>query len=131
MNADTPSQELSGLEVVLDRLEYRPALSNLPDETPHVFVYHLTIRNGSDRRVVLLGRKWVVFDTTGEQRVIEGDKIVGHAPDLAPGESFSYNSFHLTAGSSRAEGSFHGVDEYGNRIHVRTPVLDMKVPGES
>ncbi|RME68831.1 MAG: ApaG domain [Verrucomicrobia bacterium] len=131
MDKAPQSIELPGLEVVLDSLEYRPDISNVPSETPHAFVYHLTIRNNSNRTIRLLGRKWVVEDADGNHRVIEGDRIVGQTPKLAPGEAFSYNSFHLTAGNARARGSFHGVDEFGNKIHVCTPVLEMIVPGLS
>jgi len=116
------------LSVVLDRLDYTRGGAQVPPDTPHVFVYHLTIHNESDRRVVLLGRKWVVVDANGRQQVIEGDKIVGHEPDLEPGEHFSYQSFHLTGGDAQATGSFHGVDAEGNRIHVRIPLVEMRVP---
>lgn len=125
------SIELPGLEVLLDRLEYREGGPQVPPETPHVFVYHLTIRNGSDRRVRLLGRKWVVLGADGSRLVVEGDKIVGETPDLAPGASFSYHSFHLTAGAARAEGSFHGIDEHGNKVHVRIPRFDLEPPHRS
>lgn len=123
-----PSREVPGLEVVLDRLDYRAGGPHAPRETPHLFIYHLTIHNRSNRRVVMLGRKWVVVGRDGNRQIIEGDKIVGETPDLAPGESFSYNSFHLTAGDARAEGSFHGVDDTGARIHVRIPAFEMRVP---
>ena len=127
--SDSPtSLELAGLEVTLDRLDYRPGGAQVPPDTPHVFVYHLTIHNRSDRRVVLLGRKWIVESADGSRLVVEGDKIVGHMPDLAPGERFSYNSFHLTATHARASGSFHGVDAAGTRIHVRIPLFEMRVP---
>jgi len=122
------SLELPGLSVVLDRLDYSLGGAQVPPDTPHVFVYHLTIHNQSDRRVVLLGRKWVVVDANGRQQVIEGDKIVGQEPGLKPGEHFSYQSFHLTGGDAQASGSFHGVDAAGNRIHVRIPVIEMRVP---
>lgn len=126
---DAPaSMELSGLEVVLDKLEYFRGGSNVPSETPHVFIYHLTIHNRSDHEVLMLGRKWIVVDHAGNRRVIEGDKIVGETPRLAPGESFSYNSFHLTAGDARAYGSFHGTDESGVHIHTRIPEFVMRVP---
>lgn len=128
MSESPPSLELPGLTVSLDRLEYRSGGSHVPTDTPHVFVYYLTIRNNSDRRVVLLGRKWVVESDDGDRLVVEGDKIVGHSPDLAPGDHFSYNSFHLTSGHARAEGSFHGVDAEGERIHVRIPPFDLRVP---
>lgn len=125
------SIELPGLEVVLDRLEYHRGGPQVPSETPHVFVYFLTIRNGSDRRVRLLGRKWIVIRADGARTVIEGDKIVGETPDLRAGESFSYNSFHITADSATVEGSFHGIDEHGNRVHVRIPRFALRVPRES
>jgi ApaG protein len=122
------SVELPGLEVVLDRLEYRTGGPQAPAETPHVFIYFLTIRNQSDRSVVLLGRKWIVDEPGQPRRVIEGDKIVGETPELPPGGSFSYNSFHLTAGPARAHGSFHGLDDTGRLIHVRIPEFVMEPP---
>jgi ApaG protein len=131
MAEPSKSYELPGLSVVLDRLEYRTGGPQAPAETPHVFIYHLTIHNHSDRRVVFLGRKWIVDE--GRERglkVIEGDKIVGETPDLRPGESFSYNSFHLTAGPARARGSFHGLDEEGRRVHVWIPEFAMNPPAE-
>jgi len=130
MSEPTASLELPGLSVTLDRLDYRAGGAHVPTETPHVFVYHLTIHNRSDRRVVFLGRKWIVESAHGGRLVVEGDKIVGHTPDLAPGEHFSYNSFHLTDGPARAEGSFHGVDAEGRRIHVRIPPFEMRVPAD-
>lgn len=76
----------------------------------------------------LRGRKWVVEQADGERQVIEGDKIVGEIPRLAPGESFSYNSYHVTGTDSRVTGSFHGTDETGARVHVVMPSFDMVIP---
>ena len=101
---------------------------SLPPDKPHAFVYFITISNASDRTVTLLGRKWVIEHTDGSRLVVEGDKIVGETPRLAPGESFSYNSYHVTGVDARALGSFHGLDEYGRRIHVVLPVFEMQIP---
>lgn len=128
MSDPEKSVELPGLCVVLDRLEYHRGGPQVPAETPHVFIYHLTIRNASPHQVRLLGRKWVLSDGRGNRRVLEGDKIVGETPDLPPGGKFSYNSFHLTSGDAVAEGSFHGVDESGRRVFVRIEPIAMKVP---
>lgn len=125
------SNLLDGLSVTLDKLEYHFGAANAPQETPHVFVYFLTIDNQSDRRIKLLGRKWIVSSSDGEKMVIEGDKIVGKEPDLSPGESFSYNSFHVSAGEASAVGSFHGIDESGNRVHVKIPRFSMRLPDQS
>jgi ApaG protein len=122
------SFELPGLRVELDNLVYHHGGQQLPPDTPHAFIYFLTIRNDSDRTVTLLGRKWVVEHADGTQLVIEGDKIVGETPTLAPGEHFSYNSYHVGQCDAKAHGSFHGVDEHGARIYVRIPTFAMNVP---
>ena len=123
-----PSIELPGLRVELDKLVYRHGEGDLPPGRPHAFIYYLTIRNDSDRTVTLLGRKWVVEHADGTQLVVEGDKIVGETPRLAPGGHFSYNSYHVTHCNGRAHGSFHGLDEAGRRVYVRIPAFDLVIP---
>ena len=125
------SSQLEGLKVTLDNLEYHYGGGGGGKEKPHVFVYYITIDNQSKRRVKLLGRKWIISSPNGEKLVVEGDKIVGNEPDLAPGETFSYNSFHLSATDASAIGSFHGIDEDGNRIHTRIPRFVMCIPDQT
>ncbi len=122
------SCELPGLTARLDKLHYHHGGATLPVDQPHAFVYFITIRNGSDHTITLLGRKWVVEHADGSRLVIEGDKIVGETPRLAPGEEFSYNSYHVTGCDATARGSFHGVDEQGRRIHVLLPPFSMVIP---
>src|SRR5208282_2900191 len=74
------SQEPPGLTARLDKLVYHHGGVSLPEDKPHAFVYYITIRNGSDRTVSLLGRKWVIEYGKGGRQVIEGDKIVGETP---------------------------------------------------
>lgn len=122
------SLELPGLRVELDKLVYRHGGSDLPPDKPHAFIYFLSIHNDSDRTVTLLGRKWVIEHADGTRLVVEGDKIVGETPTLAPGEHFSYNSYHVGHCDACAHGSFHGLDEDGRRIFVRIPRFEMNVP---
>jgi ApaG protein len=122
------SSELSGLTARLDKLCHHHGGASLPPDKPHAFVYYVTIKNGSDRTVTLLGRKWVVVHTDGTRLVIEGDKIVGETPRLAPGEEFSYNSYHVTGVDAVAHGSFHGVDELGRKVHVILPPFELTIP---
>ncbi len=114
--------------MVLDRLIYQRDAANSPPDRPHAFIYFLTIRNLSDRRFTLLGRKWVLAQADGKTEVIEGDKIVGETPTLAPGEEFSYNSYHVAGINTVASGSFHGVDEAGQPIFVRIPPFELNIP---
>ncbi len=122
------SKEVPGLRATLDRLVYFFDSEAVTSDTPHAFIYFITIANLSDSTVTLNGRRWVIRDANGELNVIEGDGIVGKTPSLAPGESFSYNSHHAVGCSAVAEGSFHGVDSAGQTIHVRIPTIEMKIP---
>jgi ApaG protein len=122
------SREIPGLTARLDKLVYHHGGASLPADKPHAFVYFITIRNTSDRTLTLLGRKWVVVHDDGTRLVIEGDKIVGETPRLAPGEQFSYNSYHVTGCDAVAHGSFHGVDEHGEKIHVLLPPFALATP---
>ncbi len=124
------SRELPGLTARLTKLCHHHGGLALPPDKPHAFVYFITIHNGSDHTVTLLGRKWVIDHCDGTRQVIEGDKIVGETPRLAPGEQFSYNSHMVTGGHARATGSFHGIDETGRRVHVLLPTFAMDIPGE-
>ncbi len=123
------SLELPGLTAHLDKLCYHHGGASLPADKPHAFVYFITIRNESDRTVLLLGRKWVIEHADGTSLVVEGDKIVGETPRLSPGEQFSYNSNHVTGCDARASGSFHGVDDTGRRVHVVLPPFDLNRRG--
>ncbi len=124
---NTPAQELPGLAVSLDRLIYKKV--SCPGTTStHAFVYYLTISNKSHRTVRLFGRKWVVREDNGRVLVVEGDGIIGQNPKLAPGETFSYHSHHLTSRDATAKGCFFGTDVFQNLILVHIPAFAMKVP---
>ncbi len=126
---ESTSQELLGLRVNIDKVLHHFD-ENFPPETPHAFVYFITISNVSQETVRLLGRKWILqHPRTGEVEVVEGDGIVGQTPSLPPGESFTYNSYHLTGDTVIASGAFHGVTADGKRIFVRIPSFKMTPPG--
>ncbi len=124
------SIELEGLRVSLDKLVYHKDPINLPSEQPHAFIYFITITNLSDRRVRLLGRKWLIQNDDGTKIVIEGDKLVGDTPVIEPGEHFSYNSYHVTSMNAIVRGSYHGVDQFDQKIHVNVPEFELNVPDE-
>ena len=110
-------KELPGLRVTVDKVSHHRD-ANFPPETPHAFVYFLTISNLSQETVKLLGRKWIIRSPDGEIEIFEGDGIVGETPTLPPGETFSYNSYHLTGAALTAEGAFHGTTADGRRVFV-------------
>lgn len=120
-------EELSGLSVTVDQVVHMPHLV-VPAEKPHAFAYYLSIHNQSDDTVTILGRKWIVKDEGGSTLVVEGDGVVGQTPRLEPGQSFSYNSYHVIAEPSVANGSFFGQTEQGTPVFVRVPEFHMSVP---
>jgi ApaG protein len=120
--------ELRGLRVRVDKVVYMPDLE-APADRPHPFVYYLTIENGSAEAVTIKGRKWVVTDAEGRAIVVEGEGVVGKFPHLRPGQRFSYNSFHVVAADSVAEGSFIGVCDDGSPVLTRIPKFRMDIPG--
>ena len=122
------SKELPGLRATLDRLVYFHDTDKRPPDEPHTFIYFITIANLSDRTVTLKGRRWVITESDGHCKVVEGDGIVGKEPTLSPGERFSYNSYHVSHCNCSAEGSFHGIDSDGNPIHARIPKFEMQIP---
>ncbi len=119
-----PFEELTGLSVTVDQLVHQPHTSTHPGGS-HSFVYFLSIHNDSEETVTFVGRKWIVADSHGELLVIEGDGIVGQTPRLAPGQTFSYNSFHGIHSTSTAKGTFFGSTESGRPVCVRVPEFRM------
>ena len=118
---------LPGFEATVERVEYDPELPASPAQ-PHPFVYYITIRNGSDRTLTVKGRKWVVRAENGEITAVEGDGVVGCFPRLEPGEEFSYNSYHTTAGRALAEGAYLAVTEEGEAVLARIPPFQLIPP---
>jgi ApaG protein len=118
---------LEGLNVTVDGVQYdvsRPA----PPDRPHPFVYHISIHNGSEETIRIFGRKWIVRDTDGDTMVVEGDGVVGQFPNLSPGQTFSYDSYHVIKSESTATGSFFGTTEEGRPVCVRIPPFEMQPP---
>jgi ApaG protein len=118
---------LSGFEATVDRVEYHPELPASPGQ-PHPFVYYITIHNQSDRTLTVKGRKWVVRADSGEITAVEGDGVVGCFPRLEPGEVFSYNSYHTTAGRALAEGAYLAVTDEGEAVMARIPPFELIPP---
>ena len=63
-----------------------------PAKQSFFFVYFITIINDSDKSIQLLKRRWNIFDSLSEPRIVEGEGVVGETPVLHPGEEFQYNS---------------------------------------
>jgi ApaG protein len=122
--------EPPGLHVTVDRVIYHPS-AHAPEDRPHCFIYFITIHNNTSLPVTIRGRKWIVTNARGERTVVEGDGVVGQTPTIPPGETFSYNSYHLLdTKRAVAMGSYLGVDAEGRRVVTRIPRFELIVPEE-
>ncbi len=126
----TTIRELEGLRATIDRVVFMPHL-DAPEDRPYPFVYFITIHNDSPETVTIRGRKWVVTDADDQCVVVEGDGVVGKFPRLETGEHFSYNSYHVLASDSVAEGAFFGTTEDGEPVFTRIPPFEMRAPRQS
>ena len=70
---------------------YQPEYSN-PANEHFMFAYKIQIENLGDYSVQLLRRHWIIFDSSGEKREVEGEGVVGLQPVLAPGQHHEYVS---------------------------------------
>lgn len=71
--------------------EYQPDYSN-PVQEHYVFTYKILIENHSEHTVKLLRRHWLIYDSNGSIREVEGEGVVGLQPLLEPGDGHEYVS---------------------------------------
>lgn len=85
---------------------YQDEYSN-PANDHYVFAYRISIENLSDFAIQLKRRQWFIFDSSGTEREVEGEGVVGLQPIIEPGESHSYVSgCNLTTDMGTMTGSY-------------------------
>jgi ApaG protein len=95
----------NGITVTV-RTQYLPAHSE-PRANKFIFGYHITIENGSPHTVQLLRRRWLIKDSNGIARRVEGDGVVGQQPIIKPGGVHEYTSFcNLTTEMGKMSGAY-------------------------
>ncbi len=117
---------IEGVRVEVDEVVYMPSLHS-PADKPHPFVYFITVYNDSESVIQVLGRKWIVTESDSSCVVVEGEGVIGEKPVIVPGESFSYNSYHVVARTGVAEGALYGVAE-GEKFMVAIPEFYLNCP---
>ncbi len=121
---NTAPRLLEGFTVEVHRVIYDPLLET-PMGKPYAFVYFITIHNKSDQALRVKGRKWIVREEEGDVTVLEGEGVVGEYPYLLPGEFFSYNSYHVTAGPAVAEGAYLAATDKGEAVIAMIPEFEL------
>ncbi|MEY3238912.1 MAG: Co2+/Mg2+ efflux protein ApaG [Bacteroidota bacterium] len=109
--------------------QYLPEHSN-PRGHKFIFGYYIVIENGAEFAVQLLRRKWIITDSTGVIREVEGEGVVGLQPTLQPGESHEYMSFcNLFSEIGKMKGSFTMLCINNNTLlEIEIPEFQMFAP---
>ena len=85
----------------------------------YIWAYTVVVTNNSDKRAQLIRRQWLIVDGNGQRHEVEGEGVVGHQPDLAPGEEFEYSSHcPLEYPWGTMEGTYFFEDESGELFPV-------------
>jgi ApaG protein len=108
---------------------YQDEYSN-PVNEQFMFAYRIQIENLSDYTVQLKRRHWIIFDSNGSEREVEGEGVVGVQPVIEPGDSHSYVSgCHLTTDIGSMKGEYamvRTVDQTDFEVDI--PEFELIVP---
>jgi len=93
------------------------------------FLYTVRVTNEGVSAAQLLSRHWVITDAYGKVEEVRGAGVVGEQPRLRPGQAFEYTSgCPLGTPFGTMEGSYHMIDEHGQRFDVAIPAFSLREP---
>lgn len=95
----------NGIKISVQTM-YQDQDSN-PATEHFLFAYRIVIENLSDYTIQLKRRQWFIFDSSGLQREVEGEGVVGEQPVINPGDAHSYvSACHLTTDIGSMKGNY-------------------------
>ena len=106
-------------------------VSNFEGRPGYVFIYHIVISNNNSFPIQLKSRKWIIFDSEGTTRFVEGEGVVGLQPIIQPDQSFEYSSFcnlNTQLGSMSGFYFLENLDDKSS-FEVTIPVFELATPG--
>ncbi len=86
------------------------------------FAYFIVIKNTGASTVTLLRRHWNIYDSNGENHIVDGEGVVGEQPIIEPGSSYAYNSLCiLNSFEGHMDGYYTMAREDGSEMDVVIP----------
>lgn len=64
-----------------------------PEHGQFVYVYKIKITNESDKWAKLKSRYWLIINSDGDEKEVNGPGVVGYYPALENGQNFEYTSW--------------------------------------
>ena len=108
---------------------YQPEYSR-PFSNEFMFAYRISIDNVGSHTIQLISRYWVIIDSNGTRREVQGDGVVGKQPVIEPGKQHQYVSgCHLRTEIGKMFGSYtmeRTMD--GKRFTVNIPEFQLIAP---
>nr|WP_294897432.1 Co2+/Mg2+ efflux protein ApaG [uncultured Pedobacter sp.] len=115
------AQITEGVKVSVETT-YQPEYSN-PANEHFMFAYKIQIENLGDYSIQLLRRHWVIFDSNGTRREVDGEGVVGLQPIIEPGQHHEYVS---GCNLKTDMGAMQGF--YQMKRLVDEEIFDVKIP---
>jgi len=119
-----------GINIKVDVI-YKDDMSN-PTGNHFIFAYKITIENLSTFPVQLLNRHWLIQDSTGINREVTGEGVVGIQPTLMPNETYQYmSSVDLESELGKMHGIYTMENKYNKRLfEVVVPEFTLVTPSK-
>jgi ApaG protein len=101
-----------------------------PQEGQFLFAYYIHIENFRSDIVKLISRKWIICDSLGQKRIVEGDGVIGAQPVFEPGDEFQYESSVTLPNGFGTMGGYYIFENTNNgvRFKVSIPEFQLQVP---
>jgi ApaG protein len=117
-----------GIKISVETI-YQDEYSN-PTNDQFMFAYRIEIENLSDYTIQLLRRQWFIFDSSGTQKEVEGEGVIGVQPVLEPGESHAYVSgCQISTDIGSMKGNYSMIRVVDNtRFNVDIPEFALIAP---
>lgn len=122
------SQITDGISVSVETF-YQPDHSN-PLCAEYLFAYHITIENFAGYPIKLLRRKWIITESNGIKRIVEGEGVVGQQPVIAPGKSYQYvSAANLKNDMGKMSGYYEMQNLYTHKkMQISIPEFQLIAP---
>ena len=103
---------------------------SMPVQQRYVYAYRIVIENQSRQVVQLLRRHWVILESNGARREVEGEGVIGEQPTLEPGQVYQYSSWcPMTTDMGKMSGTYlMERKEDGQQFEVKIPAFRLVPP---
>lgn len=122
------TQITDGVKVSVETV-FQPEYSN-PASGHYMFAYKIRIENLGEYTVQLRRRHWIIYDSNGTVREVQGEGVVGEQPIIEPGEFHEYVSgCNLKTDMGSMKGSYEMCRLLDNQtLLVNIPEFQLIAP---